>query len=44
MPGISNRIINFPNFYNQVKIMVVALSPLVKQGPDEYFIYDFIYY
>jgi hypothetical protein len=36
MTGISNRIINFTNFYNQLKIMVVALSPLVKQGSEHY--------
>jgi hypothetical protein len=36
MPGISNIIIKFANFYNQLKIMVVALSPLVKQDPEQH--------
>jgi hypothetical protein len=33
MPGISNRNVNFANFYNQLKIRVKVLSPFVKQGP-----------
>jgi hypothetical protein len=30
MPGISNRIVSFANFYNQLKIQVVVVSPFVK--------------
>jgi hypothetical protein len=35
MPGISNRIVSFANFYNQLKTLVVVISPFVKQyaGP-----------
>jgi hypothetical protein len=32
MPGISNRIVGFANFYNQLKILVVAVSPFVKRA------------
>jgi hypothetical protein len=33
MPGISNRIFNFANVYNKLKILVVVLSPFMKQAP-----------
>jgi hypothetical protein len=34
MPGISNRIVSFANFYNQLKILVIVVRPFVKQAPD----------
>jgi hypothetical protein len=37
MLGISNRIVSFTNFYNQLKILVVAVSPFVKRAPVIYF-------
>jgi hypothetical protein len=33
MPGISNRIVKFAKFYNQLKILVVVVSPFVKRAP-----------
>jgi hypothetical protein len=33
MPGISNRIVAFANFYNQLKFLIVVLGPFVKRDP-----------
>ena len=33
LPGISNRIAEFANLYNQLKILVVVLGPFVKRVP-----------
>jgi hypothetical protein len=33
MPGISNRIVSFANFYNDLEILVVVVSSFAKRDP-----------